>query len=288
MTKNIDRAVERLMTVEIPGDSRQARQLARRQQITKAVMADGSIRIEELTERFDISLMTVHRDLDELIRQGIVRKTRGVVSAAPTSLIEASDVYRGSRQLAEKAAIAKAAVSLIEPGQAIFFDDSTTVLEMACHLDQLTPLTAITNSLTLMNKLKGIDELTLIGLGGQFIHWNNAFTGRATVNEISRLRADRFFVSMAAIIDGHVFHQSAEMVDTKRAMFDASQHRTLLTDHTKFDRRALHQFAALDEFDTVIVDDKTSDVHINRMRDRGINVVIAPVEKAGDGLTNRH
>ena len=153
---------------------------------------------------------------------------------------------------------------------------------MAKHLERYTPLTAITNSLTLMTRLKTIEELSLVGLGGQFQRWNNTFTGRTTVNEISNLCADAFFVSMSAILDGQVFHQSQEMVDVKRAMFEASEKRTLLTDHTKFDLRALHRFASLTEFDNVIVDSGTPVHHIRKMRDQGINVLIASVEGVCD------
>lgn len=260
----------------VPSDSRHARQIARRQLITEAVMAEGVLRIEDLTDRFGISLMTAHRDLDELVARGLLRKTRGIVSAAPTSLIESSDVYRFSRQSAEKRAIAEAAMQFVEPGQAIFFDDSTTVLQMAALLPAKVPLTAITNSLTLMNELNQIRDLTLLGLGGQFYNWCNAFMGRMTTHEISRLRADTLFLSMSAITDDIVFHQSPEMVETKRAMFDSAAKRILLTDHTKFTRRALHSFASLTEFDAVIVDEATPVEHITRMRGKGINVIIAP------------
>ncbi len=273
-------AVERLIAEEVPSDSRQARQLVRRQLIAEAVMATGSMRIEELTDRFGVSLMTAHRDLDDLVSRGLLRKTRGIVSAAPTSLIEASDVYRSSRQSAEKAAIAEAAMAFVEPGQAIFLDDSTTVLGMARHLPAKVPLTAITNSLTLMNELKGVRDLTLLGLGGQFFNWCNAFIGGMTQTEISRLRADTLFLSMSAITDDLTFHQSAEMVETKRAMFDAAATRILLADHTKFERRALHRLAALTDFDVVIVDDGLPAAHLDRMRAKGINVVVTPVPRA--------
>ncbi len=271
---------ERLAADRIPSDSRHARQLARRRLITEAVMAEGVLRIEDLTDRFGISLMTAHRDLDELVARGLLRKTRGIVSAAPTSLIESSDVYRFSRQSAEKRAIAEAAMRFVEPGQAIFFDDSTTVLQMAPLLPTKVPLTAITNSLTLMNELNQIRDLTLLGLGGQFYNWCNAFMGRMTTHEISRLRADTLFLSMSAITDDIVFHQSPEMVETKRAMFESAAKRILLTDHTKFTRRALHSFAALTEFDAVIVDEATPIEHITRMRGKGINVIVAPAVSA--------
>ena len=271
--------VGQLMSEQLPSDSRHARQLVRRQLIAEAVMAEGSMRIEDLTARFGISLMTAHRDVDELVSRGLFRKTRGIVTAAPTSLIESSDVYRSTRQAAEKKAIAEAAMQFIEPGQAIFFDDSTTVLQMAAHLPAKVPLTAITNSLNLMNALREIRDLTILGLGGHFYNWCNAFMGRMTTSEIMRLRADTVFMSMSAIIDDIVFHQSPELVETKRAMFDCSARRILLADHTKFERRALHSFAALTEFDIVIVDDATPVVHLERMRSKGINVVVARAER---------
>lgn len=275
-----EEALEQLMADQVPGDSRQARQIARRQLITEAVMAEGTMRIEDLAERFGISLMTAHRDLDELVSRGLLRKTRGIVSAAPTSLIEASDVYRSTRQASEKRAIAEAAAQFLESGQAIFLDDSTTVLQMAPHIAARVPLTAITNSITLMNELKEMQDVTLLGLGGQFYNWCNAFMGPVTTAEIRRLRADTLFLSMSAITDDMVFHQSSEMVETKRAMFDSAALRILLADSTKFGRRALHAMGKLDEFDVVIVDDGIAPREVERMRSRGIKVIVAPVQRA--------
>lgn len=268
---------ERPAGSEIASDSRHARQIARRKMIAEAVMAEGSMRIEDLVERFGVSLMTAHRDLDDLVSRGLLRKTRGVVSAAPTSLVDGSDAYRATRQAAEKRAIAEAAMRFVEPGQAVFLDDSTTALQMAPHLPSRAPLTVITNSLPLMGELTRMRDVTLIGLGGQFHHWCNAFIGSMTTGEISRLRADRVFLSLAAVTDDMVFHQSPEMVETKRAMIDSAAMRILLADHTKFERRALHAMGALTEFDVVVVDDGTPAHHVDRMRAKGITVVVAPV-----------
>ena len=285
MTRNPDTArrthpdspVGRLMAEDVSGDLRQSRRLDRRRMIAEAVMAEGTMRIEDLAARFAISLMTAHRDLDDLVARGLMRKARGIVSAAPTSLIEASDVYRASRQEPQKAAMAEAAMAFVEPGQAVFMDDSTTVLRMARLLPRKVPLTVITNSLTLMGEVKGVQDLTLIGLGGRYANWCNAFMGRMTTHEAGRLRADTLFLSMAAVTDGEVFHQSPDMVETKRAMFDASARRILLVDHTKFGRRALHVLASLTEMDVVIVDDGIGPDDLARMRDAGVTVVVAEV-----------
>lgn len=161
-------ALDALFNERAPADSRRAKQLDRRQKITELVMAEGSVRIEDITGRFGISLMTAHRDIDELVARGLLRKYRGLVSAAPTSLIEASDVYRAARQQDEKKALAELAMKFIDSGQALLMDDSTTVLQMAPLLGEKTPLTVITNSLTLMNALHEVRDLELIGLGGRF------------------------------------------------------------------------------------------------------------------------
>lgn len=272
-----DNSLERFMSERLPGDSRQARQLARRQLIVEAVMTEGAVRIEDLTGRFGISLMTAHRDIDDLVERGLLHKTRGVVSAAPTSLVESSDLYRATRQQAEKQAIASCAAAWIEPGQSLFLDDSTTVLQLARYLPAKAPLTVITNSLTLMNDLKDTRDITLLGLGGQYHNWCNAFMGRMTRSAIAGLRADCFFVSMSAIMDGQVFHQSAETVETKRAMFDAAERRILLADHTKFDRRALYSFARLTEFDAVIVNQGIAIPVLRRLQEEGVKVEVAPL-----------
>ncbi|MDZ5453381.1 DeoR/GlpR family DNA-binding transcription regulator [Labrys sp. ZIDIC5] len=274
-----DETLEQIIADQVPSDSRHARQLARRQLIMQAVMAEGTMRIEELAERFAISLMTVHRDLDELINRGLLRKSRGIVSATPTSLVESSDVYRSMRQAVEKRAIAQVAAQFLEAGQAVFFDDSTTVLQMAPHIAARVPLTAITNSIPLMNELKEMNDVTLLGLGGRYYNWCNAFMGPATTAEIRRLRADCVFLSMSAITDDMVFHQSAEMVETKRAMFESAAKRILLADHTKFERRALHAMGNLSEFDAIIVDDGMAPLQVELLRSRGINIVIAPLKQ---------
>src|ERR1039458_3546959 len=70
---------------QLASGSRQSRQFERQRAVTELVMSAGSVRIEDVAERFDVSLMTVHRDLDELESRGILRKTQGVATATSRS-----------------------------------------------------------------------------------------------------------------------------------------------------------------------------------------------------------
>jgi DeoR/GlpR family transcriptional regulator of sugar metabolism len=262
---------------------RAPRQADRQRAISEAVMAEGAVRIEQLAERFGISLMTVHRDLDELESRGLLRKSRGVATALASSLVESSDVYRAGQQVAAKRALARAALDFIEPGQSVFLDDSTTVLQLAKLLSDKAPLTAITNVLTVMNELQGMRGISLVALGGTFYNWCSAFMGRMTNEAIGKLRADVFVMSTAAITDDTCFFQTPETVDTKRAMFDSALTRILLVDHTKFAKRAMHAMARLDEFDVVIVDAETDAADIARLRTNGITVLIAEAIQTASG-----
>jgi len=256
--------------------TRMDKQSERRNAITDAVMSDGSVRISDLAERFGISTMTVHRDLDELEARGLLRKNRGVATALSTVLVESSDLYRSSRNLEEKRTLARAALERIEPGQAIMIDDSTTSLQLVPHLQEKSPLTVITNTLTVMNALRAIPGITLLGLGGEYYNWCSSYMGRMTTSAISSLRADVLVMSTSAITDGVAFHQTMDTVDVKRAMFDSASTRILLADHTKFDKRALHAMQPLADFDLVIVDAATKAEHIADLRQKGVNVLVAP------------
>lgn len=256
-------------------DPKISRQVARQRQIARAVMDEGTIRIEAIADRFGISVMTVHRDLDELESQGLLRKARGIATALPSSLVESSDMYRSAQQLDDKQALARAAIEFIEPGQALFLDDSTTVSQIIPLLPSRAPLTVITNFLKNMTELATMRGITLVSLGGTYHNWSSSFMGRVTTTTIEQMRADVFLTSAAAITDDICFHQSAESVDTKRAMLAVSAKSILLVDHTKFNKRALYKVANLRDYGEVIVDSGTRDEEIDRLRGRGISVTIA-------------
>ena len=74
----------------------------RRAAILEMVMAAGSVKIEDLPDAFGVSLMTVHRDLDTLATQGLIRKTRGLATAMPSTLSEASTEFRARQNVADK------------------------------------------------------------------------------------------------------------------------------------------------------------------------------------------
>ncbi len=141
----------------------------RQEQIADYVLQQSFVRVQELADLFNVSLMTVHRDLDELETQGILRKVRGGATVLPSSLFESDVRYRLSTALKEKEAIAEVALSCVEPGQAVLLDASTTILALSRRLPRMIPLTVISNCLTIIQELSKVKGIDLISLGGEFL-----------------------------------------------------------------------------------------------------------------------
>lgn len=245
--------------------------------ITELVMTEGTVRIEDLADTFGVSAMTIHRDLDALSAQGLLRKARGTATALSTTRAESNTAFRMRRNTAAKRAVAAAALDYVEAGSTIILDDSTTGTFLAALLPQRQPLTVITNFHPLMTSLQDQAGITLIGLGGLYYPWCNAYLGNLTLGALEHLRADTFFMSTSAIIDDRCYHQHHDTVLTKKAAFDACRKRILYVDHEKFEARALHYLLPLTAFDVVIVDDATDPDHVARLRRKGVDVVVAPV-----------
>jgi len=257
---------------------RAGRPTARRRAIAQQVLANGTITAAALAEQFGISLMTVHRDLDELERQGVVRKHRGGVTAQPSSVFESHLTYRMGQAADAKAAIAREARQLVDPGMAIMLDDSTSVLALAQLLDDVGPLTVITNFVEVIRIATSWPQTRVIALGGEYNAPHDSFLGVPCIEALANLRVDLLFASTSTVSGGYVYHQEQEIVLVKRAMLTAATRKVLLVDSSKLDRLALHRLAPLSEFDVVITDDRADPEAVRQMREERVEVIVATIQ----------
>lgn len=241
---------------------------ARREEIADFIMQAGQARIDDLADRFGVSRMTIHRHVDELARQGFLRKLHGLVTMQPTGLYESAFRYRSTVSHAEKEALARAALALVEPGQAVMLDDSTTACTLAALLPEAGPLTVLTNSMVAVNRLAEAEGIDLICLGGTFHATYQAFIGPICERAIAGLRANLLFCSASAISGTTSFIQDGQVTQVKQAMMAAAVRRVLLVDHGKFGKVALNVLADLTAFDLVLVTDGL-DPETRRSLERG-------------------
>jgi len=257
----------------------------RREQIREEVMATGFVRIEDLAERYHLSIMTIHRDLDALQSEGWLRKVRNGATAEPSTEHHGDRRYRATAMADAKALIAAAAIQLVEAGNAVMIDDSTTALALVELLSTHGPLSVISNSLPVINRMSKEPGIDLIALGGAYYPAYDAFLGMRTSEAIRSLRANVVFMSPTAVTNGQCYHQSQETVAVKRAMIESADRTVLLLDHTKFRKSGVYQLAALTDFDLVIVDNDTPEAEVTALRAQGVNLYIASTNPDQQPLT---
>lgn len=230
----------------------------RRDRIKELLLEHDSVTVRDLAERFDVSAMTIHRDLDTLEAIGVLRKVRGGATAQPTALYESSLSFRLAQMPDAKREIAAAAAERVKPGASVALDDSTTTLAMLPFLAEIGHLTVVTYFASVVEEVSRLapDTLELIVVGGTYSHKYHSFGGVLAEQQLMDLSVDHSFVSVPAVdVERGAYHQEVDQAALKRTLVRVAHDSSLLVDSTKFASSALHRVVELSEFDAIYVDD---------------------------------
>lgn len=253
--------------------------------LVNAIINSGSERIESLAEHLGVSQVTVYRDVQHLVERGILRLDRGEVSVRGTSTVELPPQIRSQQSAPEKEAIANLAAEYISPNMAVMVDDSSSALPLIPLLGDNSPLTLITNSLTVQEHAKTAVDIDVVLTGGKLRRWANALYGTMATDGLDRIRADICLMSDAAISDGGIYNPIDYVIDMKRKMLSRSKMNILLIDSHKFGRRAWQETAPLSTFDVIITDSKTPAEQLEELSNFA-EVRVAHVEQGGQKVQN--
>jgi DeoR/GlpR family transcriptional regulator of sugar metabolism len=247
----------------------------RRDVILQLLAQDGSVSVARLASRLNVSEVTVRKDLSWLEdRQQLVRTHGGAMAAGRRSSELAFEVRQGLNR-AEKEAIGAAAASLVQDGESICLDASTTALEVARHLKDRTELTIVTNGLRIAAELAGLPGIMVLMPGGR-VRWE-AFSlvgswGEALFRHINVQRA--FVGAVGFTLEESLTDVTDEEAQAKRVMVGAAREVIALIDHSKWGRVAFATFCGLDSIGRIITDAGAPADMVAAVRDRGVRVDI--------------
>jgi len=254
-------------------DANQGPQL-RRAKILELLNQQGQGQIEELASQFGVSGMTIRRDLQDLADRGQVIRTHGGAAPGARVSFEFRFLKRVQEQAAEKQQIAQVATQLVESGQSVLLDSSTTTLEIARQLKAIRPLTVITTSLPIASELFGQEAIEVLILGGRVRNDSPDLLGALTDYNLEMLRADIAFIGVDAIDhQGNAYNTCTEVGRMLSRMAQAAAKVYAVADHTKIGRRELMRFANVAEWAGLICDDQLSDAMRAPLRRAGINIL---------------
>lgn len=228
--------------------------LSRRQRgILEALGHGGHIQVVELAEMFNVSSVSIRKDLKELEARSLLKRVYGGAIAMHTSKYDFTIVDTESEA---KQAMAVAAACLIEEHDTLLLDGGSSAFTLA----QLLPrrfrhLTVITNSVPVMALLSKHSDFDMVGLGGNVHTYSMALIGPITVRQLADLRATRmFFSATGATVDRGLWIPDVVEAETKTAMLRASRERIALVEHQKFNDASLAPFAPWSDVDTLVTD----------------------------------
>jgi DeoR/GlpR family transcriptional regulator of sugar metabolism len=229
---------------------------ARRAAIVTILRDEGSVSVTEVEERFGVSSMTARRDLGELERAGIARRTHGGAVLPAFSAREDSFAHRLAVDAEAKAALADAAFSLLSPHQTVFLDSSSTTYYLARRIaDSELDLTVITNGVPVMEALSGSETFrgAIVGIGGTLRQLTRSFVGPYAVRTIVSHYADLLFFSVKGVTPRGILTDADTLeAEVKRAMIAHTEHSVLLVDRTKLTVRGQNAIVPSREISAVL------------------------------------
>lgn len=250
--------------------------LERQNQILQFILRSQRISINEVREYFSVSEATARRDLEALASEDKVQRVHGGAIALTQAPPELPILQRQDEQAQEKLRIGQAAAALVHDGETVLLGSGTTVLETARALRGRRNLTVLTNSLPVVNALTGIEEITVICLGGMLRDSELSFIGHITEQALAEVRADKVIMGIRAISLEHgLTHEYLPETMTDRAILKAGQEIIVLADHTKFGRAATVLLAPIESIHTIVTDEQTPQNFINAVKAKGIQVIIS-------------
>ena len=247
--------------------------IERRDQILRFITQKGRITVDELIDKFKVSGATIRRDLEFLERQNLIQRTHGGAISRSRVIFEPNYSEQMERFLEEKRRIGKEASKLVEEGEVIFLEASTTVLQLAKCIRGKRNLTVVTNSLDIARELEKSEGIDLILTGGTLKRRTHALIGPLAEVSLSQVRLDKAFVGISALdISCGITMATLEEAQTRKKIHEAANEIIVLSDHSKFGRQNFAYIAPINSIDVLITDKGIPEEMKREMERMGVEV----------------
>ncbi|WP_411736204.1 DeoR/GlpR family DNA-binding transcription regulator [Paenibacillus sp. M2] len=248
----------------------------RYEKIVEWVDTQGSMRVTELSERCGVTEETIRRDLDKLEQAGRLRRSHGgAVSVKYKEELQSEIPYpeRAVAHAEEKRRIASEAVNMVEPGDRIALDASTTAWYMAAGLPNI-PLTVLTNSIKVAAELSNKEQIRVIATGGQLASKSLSFVGPLAERSLDAYHVDKVFLSCKGVHLTKGISESNELQAlVKQKMIQIADEVILLADSSKFNIQAFTRVAEMSSVAKVITDQGVDEEQVSALIEQNITCI---------------
>lgn len=254
---------------------------ARTAWLIELLQRDGRISVAAAALEAQVAEMTIRRDLDALVDQGVARRVRG---GAVSLLMRGDELPFAVREMDAmrlKARLGALTAGLIADGEAVCIDSGTTAVEVARALTGRR-IAVMPMSLHAANALAGSPSVRLMVPGGEVRAGELAMVGPLALASVRALRFDTAVVGTCGISsDGQLTAHDLGDAAVKQAMLAVAQRSILVADSTKFSHSAMAIVCPVSDFDVVVTDDRAPAATLAALRAAGVTVHQVPAIDLG-------
>lgn len=228
--------------------------IERQNLIENEIKKTGIIRVSEITNRLNVTEMTIRRDLKELEEKGVLKRIHGGAKClGDFPLKEYSHNEKRSKNIEEKKQISKKIASMIDINDTVFLGPGTTI-ELVAEYISGKDCKIITTSYYLFDKLAYIHRPEVILVGGFFRENTGAFVGNFANSTLSAIRVKKSFIGVNGVFGNGVFTSSEDEGETQKIILDNSKFKYFIADNSKIGKEDFYNFYSLDESTGIITD----------------------------------
>jgi DeoR/GlpR family transcriptional regulator of sugar metabolism len=248
----------------------------RRQIILSALALHGAVSVADLSRMVGVSEITIRRDLGALQSAGSLIRSRGGASLKRPRFAESSYLEKSVVAADQKMEIAAVAATLVDHGDSVMLGAGTTTGAMARLLTR-KQIMVVTNSLLVAEELFDVGGIDVYVVGGTMRGNIRALFGGEAERAVSRLHFDKIFLSGNGLTAANgLSTPNLHVASFDRAAIEAAGQVIVLVDHTKIGVDLLARTVPTRRIDVLITDGLAPAAEVERLRDAGVDVRVAP------------
>lgn len=249
--------------------------LERRNILIDRLNQDGKIIVTSLAKEFNVTEETIRRDIEKLENEGLATKTYGGAVSTNQKNRDLPYTIRKASNVNLKVKIAQKVAEMINDGDQIMLDASSTSLAVVRQIKRLENITIITNSLEILLELADKTGWTILSTGGSLREGAYSLSGSSAEKMVRDHHVDLAICSAKGIDSNMGVTESNEKdAEMKKAIFNAATKRILAIDSTKFDKISFIKVCDIRDIDVIVTDKDPSESWKNQFKNSGVELEV--------------
>ncbi len=246
----------------------------RRNEILALLKEEGKVIVADLSKKYSVTEETIRRDLEKIEGDGFAERTYGGAVLKENDKEDLPFLVRKRVNVEAKKRIAATIAEMIQDGERIMLDNSTTALFVAKEIRSKKNMTVITNSIEILLELSDVKDWRVFATGGTLRAGSLAFVGYQAERMVDEYYVDKAILSCKGVDYHKGFTDSNELdAGIKKQMFKAAATKIMAVDSGKFGRISFTRIEGFTDVDVVVTDYEMDEDWTEKMQDCNVKVV---------------